>query len=287
MLPKLVAAVDAWDPRTEAVPIHAWIHPWLPLLGVRPCLLTSHVARFLPILRERIAKRPVPSASLQDRMMPLYAPIRHKLSSALGAWHPGDGSALALLAPWRRVFADSDWESLLARCILPKLGWALSQLVVNPADQQLEPLQWALAWAEAVPARHMATLLEQVRSAAGTALAHISPVLIRPSPCRPQSFFPKWHAVLHAWLSAAPNFDEVTRWYLGWKGLFPEEARAPTSMRQHRTCEAAVPQLRWRLLTRMLHGAGAVARACAARLQRGAGHDEPGACARHLACTHT
>ena len=43
---------------------------------------------------------------------------------------------------------------------------------------------------------------------------------------RRQNFFPKWHAVLHAWLSAAPNFDEVTRWYLGWKGLFPEEVRA-------------------------------------------------------------
>ncbi len=42
----------------------------------------------------------------------------------------------------------------------------------------------------------------------------------------PQHFFPKWHAVLHAWLSASPNFDEVTRWYLGWKGLFPEEVRA-------------------------------------------------------------
>ena len=43
---------------------------------------------------------------------------------------------------------------------------------------------------------------------------------------RRQNFFPKWHAVLHAWLSAAPNFDEVTRWYLGWKSLFPEEVRA-------------------------------------------------------------
>jgi hypothetical protein len=97
-------------------------------------------------------------------MVPLYAPIRHKLTTALGAWHPSDASALALLSPWRRVFSDADWEALLSRCILPKLGWALSQLTINPADQRTEPLQWALAWAAAVPARHMATLLEQARS---------------------------------------------------------------------------------------------------------------------------
>ena len=106
-------------------------------------------------------------------MHPLYAPIRHKLSSALGAWHPSDGSALALLAPWRPVFADGDWEALLARCILPKLGWALAQLVVNPAEQQLAPLQWVLAWAAAVPARHMATLLDQARAAGR--MAHAAP----------------------------------------------------------------------------------------------------------------
>jgi hypothetical protein len=47
-----------------------------------------------------------------------------------------------------------------------------------------------------------------------------------------QSFFPKWHAVLHAWLSAAPNFDEVTRWYLGWKGLFPEEVLSHERVRR-------------------------------------------------------
>eukprot|EP00955_Chlamydomonas_euryale_P045855 353259-Chlamydomonas_euryale.AAC.3 len=34
-------------------------------------------------------------------------------------------------------------------------------------------------------------------------------------------FFPKWHAVLAYWLSASPNYDEVTRWYLGWKGAMP------------------------------------------------------------------
>lgn len=29
--------------------------------------------------------------------------------------------------------------------------------------------------------------------------------------------------MLHHWLSHAPNYDEVTRWYLGWKGLFPQD----------------------------------------------------------------
>jgi len=33
IFPKLQAEVDAWNPLTDTVPIHAWIHPWLPLMG--------------------------------------------------------------------------------------------------------------------------------------------------------------------------------------------------------------------------------------------------------------
>lgn len=32
ILPKLTLEVEEWNPLTDTVPIHTWIHPWLPLL---------------------------------------------------------------------------------------------------------------------------------------------------------------------------------------------------------------------------------------------------------------
>lgn len=37
-----------------------------------------------------------------------------------------------------------------------------------------------------------------------------------------KTFFPKWHQVLIAWLSNMPNYQDITKWYLGWKSQFPE-----------------------------------------------------------------
>ena len=51
VMPRLRQAVGEWEPRQETVPIHAWLHPWLPYLG--------------PSLEE------------------LYPGIRHKLGMAL------------------------------------------------------------------------------------------------------------------------------------------------------------------------------------------------------------
>ena len=33
VLPRLQNEVETWDPTTDTVPIHTWIHPWLPLMG--------------------------------------------------------------------------------------------------------------------------------------------------------------------------------------------------------------------------------------------------------------
>ena len=66
-------AVEAWQPQAESVPLHAWLHPWLPWLG--------------------------------PRLEELYPSIRFRLSTALQQWHPSDASALALLSPWPKVRA--------------------------------------------------------------------------------------------------------------------------------------------------------------------------------------
>ena len=174
VMPKLTAAVDVWDPRVETVPIHMWLFPWLPWLGAS--------------------------------MEPLYQPIQFKLGNVLHAWHPADPSAHAMLAPWQRVFDPASWESLLARFILPKLQAALQGFVINPQKQELEPFNWLLAWADAIPVNHMVAILEA-------------------------SFFPQWHQVLYHWLMASPDFQEVTSWYLGWKSLLPADLQANERIR--------------------------------------------------------
>ena len=115
----------------------------------------------------------------------------------------------AVVAPWQRVLDAGSWQALLNRHVLPKLAHALAELVVNPAQQALEPLEAVLAWRGVLSVEQLHTLL-----------AH--------------GFWPKWHAALQAWLHQgggghAPDFEEVSRWYSGWKGLLQQ--RAPELLR--------------------------------------------------------
>ena len=91
------------------------------------------------------------------------------------------------------MFDPKDWDALVMRSIVPKLAWALQDvLVINPNQQDLAPFHWLTAWHAVLPHHHMVNLLEF-------------------------RFFPAWQRVLQHWLSSQPDFDEVTRWYLGWK----------------------------------------------------------------------
>lgn len=54
-------------------------------------------------------------------------------------------------------------------------------------------------------------------------------------------FFPKWLQVLSVWLNHTPNYDQVTSWYIGWKGQFSEALLKQPNIKGGGTRE------RWRL----------------------------------------
>ncbi|CAB1322050.1 unnamed protein product [Coregonus sp. 'balchen'] len=129
IFPRLQREVDSWNPLTDTVPIHSWLHPWLPLL--------------------------------QSRLEPLYPPIRSKLANALQRWHPSDGSARLILQPWRDVFTPGAWEAFMVKNIIPKLALCLGELLINPHQQQMETFNWVLDWEGMLSPSSLVSLLDK------------------------------------------------------------------------------------------------------------------------------
>lgn len=72
---------------------------------------------------------------------------------------------------------------------------------MNPAHQDLKPLQNVLSWAEIIRPSIFSQLLEA-------------------------EFFPKWLSTLHQWLiHPEASFEEVAQWYSSWKRIFPEDVQ--------------------------------------------------------------
>ncbi|XP_030555766.1 septin-interacting protein 1 [Drosophila novamexicana] len=177
VLPRLTAGVRDWDPLTDTVPIHIWILPWHAILGVK--------------LEESI-----------------YPQIRSKLGVALQAWSPQDRSARAMLTPWQAAFPEEQLVQFLLRHIIPKLQAVLTELVINPLQQNLELWHQVWEWHELIPAEHMAQLLDK-------------------------HFFPRWMQVLVMWLNQSPDFAEISRWYAGWKSMLSEPILREPCVKEH------------------------------------------------------
>ncbi|KAK1392074.1 Septin and tuftelin-interacting protein [Heracleum sosnowskyi] len=126
VMPKLLAAVDSWEPRKETIPIHLWVHPWLPWLHQKSDIICQTIcARF---------------------------------GMALQAWQPNDMSAYHILEPWKSAFDPTSWKRLILRYIKPKLLTILEEFQLNPANKN--ELECVLTWATAIPINHMLHLMD-------------------------------------------------------------------------------------------------------------------------------
>ncbi|OQR74422.1 tuftelin-interacting protein 11-like [Tropilaelaps mercedesae] len=129
ILPRIQQEVEQWNPLMDTVPIHSWIHPWLPFM----------------------------SQSLET----VYQPIRMKLSFALTNWHPSDSSAKLILEPWVGVMSKGSLEAFIATNIIPKLGAVLQSFIIDPRNQEFEPWQWFTAWGDIAPVPALVAVLEK------------------------------------------------------------------------------------------------------------------------------
>lgn len=170
ILPKVSKAVADWSPKRSTVSLHELVFPWLPYLGLRIDSVLGDAQR--------------------------------KVKSILRSWVPADG-ALKDLGGWREVFDKAEWDAMLLKYIVPKLGSLLrDEFCVNPRNQDMEPLKHVLAWSTLLRGSVFVQLLET-------------------------EFFPKWLDVLHIWLiQPKVSFEEVAQWYSFWKSSFPDSVQS-------------------------------------------------------------
>uniref|UniRef100_A0A7S2U2W1 G-patch domain-containing protein n=1 Tax=Lotharella oceanica TaxID=641309 RepID=A0A7S2U2W1_9EUKA len=172
--PRLRSELANWRPTRDPVPVHTWVHPWLDVL---------------------------PARALGD----LFTQIRTKLSDALRAWQPLDGSALVLIEPWRGVWERRDMWDFLSRSILPKLRHLCSRGVhVNPQREDPTPFRAVVRWHKVVPLHALVSMLLT-------------------------DFFPKWIQALVSWLRSPATegkFEQILRWNKGWSGQIPDALKA-------------------------------------------------------------
>ncbi|XP_063223581.1 tuftelin-interacting protein 11 [Bacillus rossius redtenbacheri] len=225
-MPSVRIAVDTWNCRVSEPLVDflkawaAWVPPWI-LDNIREQLVLPKLQREVEEWNPMTDTVPIHAwthpwlSFLGNRLETVVFPvIRHKLSKALTSWHPSDRSARLMLLPWHKVFIKGEMDAFLVKNIVPKLQLALQEFVINPHEQHLDQWTWVMEWEDLLPVHIFASLLEK-------------------------NFFPKWLQILTLWLSHAPNYDEITNWYMGWKKMFSEKLLMQPGIKEqfHRALE--------------------------------------------------
>jgi len=128
--PKLVMAINGWA-SSDPQPMHAWLHPWIPLFATE---LTE-----------------------------LFSDIRRKIGANIRADNVCSREALAIVRPWVSVFDPSNTQDLLARSVIPKLAEAARgisiALNIDGSITGRERLAGLVQWYGVVPTTQLASVL--------------------------------------------------------------------------------------------------------------------------------
>ena len=170
ILPRIKSAIDKWQPTD--MPLHTWLFPWFSYWD----------------------------SNIKEEMI---TQVQAKFASLLQKWRPASPySPIDELNKWRELTGNEELEKLLLAHLIPTLGDYLRRnFVVDPSNQNLEPVEHVIKWAEILRPSVVGVIFED-------------------------QFFPKWLHVLHQWLTDADaNLQEISSWYEAWSDWFPNNVK--------------------------------------------------------------
>ncbi|EME84400.1 uncharacterized protein MYCFIDRAFT_134399 [Pseudocercospora fijiensis CIRAD86] len=224
-LPKLRTTITNWDVLNHT-PLTSLVQAWRPLLppfiysNLMDVLIVPKLSTALTMWDPRKRKHHHKTATVKHARphtwlfpwlpyLPQYhldpkassgflVELKRRLRQVLDGWNVSSGVLPGLLE-WRDLLR-SELDHVLVRHLLPKLARYLSmEFEVDPADQDLTALENVFKWEEFFKTDVYVRLLVA-------------------------EFFPKWHSILHLWLTSDdPNFDEILQWLTWWQQQIPEK----------------------------------------------------------------
>ncbi|EFR03790.1 hypothetical protein MGYG_06789 [Nannizzia gypsea CBS 118893] len=136
----------------------------------------------------------------------LMSDAKRKFRVLLDTWDLGRG-LIHKIEVWKEVLG-SEFDKALQNHLLPRLGRHLrEEFDVNPQDQDLTAFEDVMKWKAFFKPNVLGLLLSA-------------------------EFFPKWHAILHLWLTSEPNYDEVGQWFTWWKSQIADEINSVPEVSQ-------------------------------------------------------
>ncbi|KAL2215817.1 tuftelin-interacting protein [Thermoascus aurantiacus ATCC 26904] len=127
----------------------------------------------------------------------LMSDAKRKFRVVLDTWDLRKG-LVSGIDLWRDALG-SEFDVALRNHLLPRLASHLrDHFEINPQDQDLTALEDVLKWKDYFKPNVYALLLAA-------------------------EFFPKWHNILHIWLTNEPNYEEVGEWFTWWRSQIPPE----------------------------------------------------------------